>query len=813
MRRFLFLLLILFAVGLNVHAQNKKGFLKGIVFEHDTSDVIIGASLKNVSDLSAGAVSDVDGSFFVELTPGVYKFVCSAIYYGNVTFTVTIKENDTTTHNVYLPKNQEVLDQVVVSTSKYAQKLEEQVVSMEVLKPKIIENKNATSIDEAIETVGGVSIIDGDPQIRGGSGFTFGIGSRVQIVVDGMPLLSGDAGQPDWSYIPIENIEQIEIIKGASSVLYGSSAINGVIHVRTAYPTSKPKTRLSVSTGYYSKPKSPAQNWYGDSSYQGFTNINFLHSRKIKSWDLVVGGNLNIDQGYIGPAPAQKYMPKEVKEALNMTDSFPAYSNRDMLMMRGRANINLRRVDPKIKGLTYGVNGNIMYSKTYKAYAWLDDSLGLYRTYPGALFLMNQFLFNVDPFVKYISHNGASHSLITRIFSSNNHITNNQSNSGVLYYGEYQYQDKFKAIDLNFIGGLVANVSTSKAELYATAGLPLNMNQNYAAYIQLDKKFWHILNVSGGVRYEYFQTNNSKSAAKPIVRGGANLQLTKGTFIRASAGQGFRYPTITEQFLLTRAGFFGSYANPDLKPEESYSYEVGVKQGFKIGSFMGYLDVAGFYQHYDNTIEYLFGVWDPTFTLAGFKFLNTGRSRVRGIDASIMGMTDEKKDFRVNFIASYTYVDSKALDPQFRYAEMKLTDNVPTGEYLTYSTTSQDTVGHQLKYRFNHMVKGDIEFAYKKWSIGFSYRYYSKMKNIDKVISDIEYMTETASIFMDVIKYTDYWRKHNGQHIFDARFTYKISDKHKVSLVCNNLFNSSYSLRPLKIEAPRTTSIEYILTL
>src|SRR5690606_29854386 len=108
----------------------------------------------------------------------------------------------------------------VVSSSRYEQKLEEQVISLEVLKPSAITNKNATSVDAALESVPGVSIIDGDPQIRGGSGFTFGVGSRVAIVVDGIPLLSGDAGKPEWAYIPVENIEQIEIIKGASSVLY-----------------------------------------------------------------------------------------------------------------------------------------------------------------------------------------------------------------------------------------------------------------------------------------------------------------------------------------------------------------------------------------------------------------------------------------------------------------------------------------------------------------------------------------------------------------------------------------------------------------
>ena len=136
--------------------------------------------------------------------------------------------------------------------------------------------------------------------------------------------------------------------------------------------------------------------------------------------------------------------------------------------------------------------------------------------------------------------------------------------------------------------------------------------------------------------------NNLQSVVAPIFRGGANIKLFPGTFLRADFGQGFRYPTITEKYIETKAGMFAVFPNPDLKPETSQSFEVGLKQGFKIGDFMGYLDVAGFYQTYKNTIEFLFGEWDPNISLAGFKFLNTGESMVRGLDFSLAGSSPEK---------------------------------------------------------------------------------------------------------------------------------------------------------------------------
>ena len=113
------------------------------------------------------------------------------------------------------------------------------------------EVKNTTSLDKLLEQAPSVSIIDGQANIRGGSGWSYGAGSRVLILVDDLPQLTADAGDAKWSFLPVENLEQIEIIKGASSALYGSSAMNGVINIRTAYPKSTPQTRINVFSGFY----------------------------------------------------------------------------------------------------------------------------------------------------------------------------------------------------------------------------------------------------------------------------------------------------------------------------------------------------------------------------------------------------------------------------------------------------------------------------------------------------------------------------------------------------------------------------------
>lgn len=296
---------------------------------------------------------------------------------------------------------------------------------------------------------------------------------------------------------------------------------------------------------------------------------------------------------------------------------------------------------------------------------------------------------------------------------------------------------------------------------------------------------------------------------------GANLKVLKGTWIRTSLGDGYRYPTITERYISTKAGLFGVFPNPGLQPETSQSFEVGLKQGFKIGDCMGYLDVAGFQQTYHNTIEYLFGVWDPSFSLVGFKFVNTGDSRVNGADISLACTTPESnKKFGIMALIGYTYIDPVSFTPDYIYAHTKdFSGNVT--DSVNFRNSSMDTSKNVLKYRFRNMVKVDIEARIHKFGIGLSYRYYSKMENIDKAFGTIEDLTKSLnSNYPDVqtINIVDYWKSHKRFDILDVRASYKVSDKHKISLVCNNVFNVAYFLRPLKIEPPRTTAIQYVYT-
>jgi outer membrane receptor protein involved in Fe transport len=775
---------------LSIQAQG-YGVLKGSVMEASTKESIVGANIYDAFDITRGVVSDVNGNYELRMSLGKHKLICSFIGMRADTFTVFIDSSKITEYHVLLKSNATQLQTMVVAAGKYEQRLEEITVSMEVLKPTLIENKNSANIKGALEQAPGLNILDGEPQIRGGSGFSFGVGSRVAILIDGLPALAGDAGRPEWNFIPVENVEQVEIIKGASSVTYGSSALSGSINIRTAYPTDKPLTKVNVSSGIYDAPAVDSAKWW--KGIANFSNMSFLHSQQFKQVDLVIGGMGIYDHGFIGPPSIHA----------NLGTANDTISEKEVGEKTGRFNFNFRYRPKKYTRLNMGINGNFMKSTNNFSLVWDNDSSGLYRAFPKTMTLQNQTILYADPFINYYTKGGLKHSLRARYFYTKNELTNNQSNETNVLYSEYQFTKLLDRIEgLNITGGIVVNQTYSHAELYSNGVSPNNQLKNYAAYTQLDKKIFKVLNASLGFRGEYFKMNNEENVAKPIFRSGLNLKLAQATFLRYSYGQGYRFPTITEKFIKTRTGGLDVFPNPQLQPETSWNTEVGVKQGFKINNFVGFIDAAAFWQEYANTIEFTYGFWDKNKDVfgddslsAGFKFINTGDTRVRGFELSIAGEGKISNNLKVDVLCGYTYVLPQAVNPRAVY----IVDSTP--QQMTYIFTSTDTTNNILKYRFQHIAKADVQVTYKLFSIGASWRYFSPMQNIDKTFYRLE-----AILHSGIEKYRN--NNNYGIHIFDARMGMAVNTKVKVAFVVNNVFNKSYSLRPLKMESPRTFALQ-----
>ncbi len=787
---------------LGIYCQN-NGVLTGRVVDKETSESLVGVNIFQKKDMTIGTTTDFNGHFSITLPKGDYTFTVSYTGMKSMNFDVSIVSGKTINRDIEMIPFSTDFKEIVIRAGKFDKSIESQTVSIEIMSPRLIDARNTTSVETILDMVPGLTILDEEPQIRGGSGFTFGVGSKVAVFIDNLPITAGDAGKTNWSLIPVENIKQIEVVKGASSVLSGASALSGAIYIRTNYPGIQPETKIKLHGGFYSTPLPPSTQWWNGVNYT--TGASFLHSRQINKGrtDLVLGGLFSAATSYLGAPVPGPY----VVEENDISDS-------DMANRKARFNFNLRHRSKKITGLDFGINGNIMYEKSSTVFAWLDDTANFYRAYPGAVLLSNNTTYYLDPFVNFYSNLGFKHEFTSRIMHTNNDANNNQSTRSLFVYNNYQFGRSFKNLgNLDLIIGVTSQYTHSYAHLYEASGSPSNYLWNTSVFMEIEKKIGSIFNFSAGVRLESYQMNDSIKDSKPIFRIGTSLKLGQENYLRASLGQGYRFPTITERYIKTTLGSFGVFDNPDLIPETSWNSEIGIKQGFKFANYYGFLDVAIFYQEYNNTIEYLFGFWDPTyeFAIAGFKFVNTGKSKVTGIDVSMNGQIKVSDKFMINTLFGYTYILPVTMQPNYVFTK----DYNPGGSTdFSYETTSVNPKDNILKYRFLHTIKMDIETNYDRFSAGISLKYFSKIENLDKAIFDFEDATLGSGGSLQPILYRKYYENHNnGNVVIDARIGYTIGLRHKVSVISTNLLNRMYSLRPLKAEPMRNISLQYILSL
>jgi iron complex outermembrane receptor protein len=777
-----YLLTGVFFYSCQLYSQT-MGVVRGVVKDKSNNEGLPGAVV--LLDKTKGIAADVNGSYFITTTEGEHTLECEMVGYTKFFQTITVKANDTLEVNIVLTDGNKLLDEVVVSAGKFEQKLSDVTVSMEVIKPALIENKASQSLDIIMNQVPGVVVSDGQASIRGGSGYSYGAGTRVLMLVDEMPMISADAADIKWNYLPLENLEQVEVIKGASSALFGSSAMNGVINMRTAYAKDKPQTTVTLFGATYDAPKRDVLKWWKGTS-QTQSGVNFSHSEKLGQLDLVLGGHMFNDEGY-------RYLETE---------------------KRARFNVNLRYNFKKIQGLSIGLNTNMMETRGGLFFLW-QDADSAYIPQGRTIQVYSNQRCNVDPFITYFTKKGGKYSLRSRYYLTNNTNDKNQGSRAELYYNEFQYQKRFKNNFTMTYGAVYMEQQVIADSLYGR-----HTGRNYAGYAQFDYKY-RKLTASVGLRGEYNKIDTSYTRGRltkdinnlpfqPVFRAGLNYHLAEYTFLRASYGQGYRFPTIAEKYVSTSVSALKIYPNQSLQPERGWSAELGIKQGFKLFNFKGFLDVAGFYTEYTDMVEFVFdiygtktGLFYEDLTKAGFKSQNVGRAVISGIDASVTG-TGKMGPINVTTLIGFTYTNP--VDPDY--------------------DPKKDTLGIDglkvLKYRNQQLFKGDLQLDYKKFSIGWSTRYYSFMENVDRrFIQSIlhEYNDPNSGFSWDDVPSTyilpglkEYREKHhNGDWIHDLRMSYQLSKQLKASFIVNNVFNAEYSLRPGDIRPPRMFLVQVMV--
>lgn len=752
MKKAITLFLFFMLIKLFASAQNPE--ITGIVIDLDTKEPLVGVSI--LLEDSTGTTTDASGKYRMQLRTGTHELMFRYIGYALYKTRITLAPAQALIINAALKNTMNEMNTVVVSASKFEQKMSDVVVSMAVISPHLIQNTNKVDMEEAMDQVPGVTVIDGQANIRGGSGFSYGAGSRVMVLVDEMPLLAADANDVKWSFIPIESMNQTEVIKGASSALFGSSAMNGVINMRTKYPTAKPATTFEMYSGVYDIPN--YYRWYNDKQVHAISGTNFNHAQQYGNLDLVIGGQVFKDDGYRQAENEQRY----------------------------RTNISMRYRFKKAEGLSTQLRANVQQAKGGLFFIWQDDTTGALKPLGGldtattTISYYTTTRYNIDNVWNYFAKNGDSHKLQGRCFYTGNKNSSNQQSKGKAWYGEYQFQKKIADI-VTVNAGLVYQFNNVKSELYGD-----HTSHNAAAYAQADMKY-NRFNVSLGGRIENNKIDSTKGAVTPVLRTGINYRIAKATNIRASYGQGYRYPSIAEKYVFTSVGSIDIYPNDSLNSESGWSTEFGVQQGFQFDNWKGYFDAAVFQNRYHNMMEFQFGQYGdpnaPPLGGLGFKSINVGNTKITGYDLTLagdgnIGLTS------LSILAGYTFIDPVSTD-----------FNAQTDTLVNSSTKNI------LKYRYQHMFKGDVQFGYGKIELGASARYFSLMENIDKAFT----------VFIPGVQH--YRSTHtDGDWVFDGRVACKASTNFKISFIVKNMFNHIYVMRPADVQPVRTFTLQMLLT-
>jgi iron complex outermembrane receptor protein len=669
---------------------------------------------------------------------------------------------------------------IYVRAARFEKRIEEVSVSMEILKPALIANKGFTNLEQAVNQSPGVFTMDGQVSIRGGGGYAYGAGSRVLLVWNGAPMLSPDIGDVKWNAVPMEHAEQIEIIKGASSVLYGSGALNGIIAMNEKDAPLEGAFEVKIQNGIYGNPPRNSMKWWGASPT--FQLLDIYTAKRKGNHAFTIGVNTFTDKGY-------REGDHELRARIHGTYAY---------------------FSKKIPQLKTGLSYHVQAQEEGVFILWRNDSMCL-QALPNTLSEQRALRFSLDPYLIFISKNKFKHALRSRYYvtTTGNGLVYLDASLGQMYYLDYQASKKIKNTDLSF--GATSNLSQVTSYIFGN-----HFSKNFSLYHQAD---WSKgkLDLQAGIRLEYCQLNqqtpetNFKWAGHtlpiyPIFRFGGHYAFQKSTHFRASFGQGIRFPAVAERYISTSVGGLRIFQNPDLLSEKGWAAEIGLKQILKLRDWKAILDVAGFINSYSNMTEFAFGVFKPD-TMAflqttdptainylnnwvGFQAQNAERARITGLEFS-MNSAGKIGDVEVLTLLGYTYMNPLSLN----------NDTI-------YRATFSDTTGSMLKYRFKHLAKADIECNYKKFGLGFSARYNSYMRNIDLAF-------EQGILGQEILVGMENYRAHfnKGVVVFDLRFCYNFSSQFKCHLIINNFTNVEYVSRPGAVQAPRNFVLQVLYNL
>lgn len=565
--------------------------------------------------------------------------------------------------------------EVVVSATKTPLPIEQVTSAVEVITGEELERKKIKTVIDGLRLAQGVfASSSGGPGTEATVKMRGAFARHTLVLIDGVIVNSPTTGTYDFANLTTENIDRIEILRGAQSMLYGSDAVGGVINIYTKKGAGKPTASTFMEYGSFASLREGA-------SASGAKGP-FDFSGSISRWDTSSFSAVNYRRGaferdgfhnWQGSGKLGVSLPKDGRLEFNAR-----WYNSDV-SFDGFA-------DSGAPADVFGArqsNRNLILSASYEQplTSWWTQKLTVAQANERSQSVSGNTGYNLNT-KQFIPANPNScfpnFDTCFSPFSSDLEILNRR----------LEWQHNFQAgKQLLLTGGYQFREEQGDASGFFGAAQPTKLISSNAGYAQAQLNLWDRLFVTGGVRQDSYNVFGDATTYRATA---GYLVKETGTKFRGSYATGFKAPTMNDLF-------FQGFGNPNLKPEKSKSMDVGIDQSLFQGRVQ--LNAGYFWNRFRDLIQFA-SSFTPLCPSSSFGFcpINVADARSQGWELGFKATIMKGLDVR----GQYTYTMTRAFDtPANPLGENKRLPRWPIDQAtLGLSYQPIDPLRVNLDYRF-----------------------------------------------------------------------------------------------------------------
>ncbi|SMO54925.1 TonB-dependent receptor [Fodinibius sediminis] len=551
----LFISLTFFPQSLS--AQEQNGEIRGVVIDDGTPINGVNVALQNIQ---RGTTTDSSGIFLIDnIKPGSYTLVVSTVGYHTHRQLVTIRAGEERRLQIPLKPKIEKLGEVVVTGTMRETFVKDSPVKVSVISPRRLEQgRMSSNIMDLIDQVNGLST-----QLNCGVCGTNAIringveGPNTAVLIDGMPVMGALASVYGLNGISPSIIDQVEVIKGPQSTLYGTQALGGVVNIITKDPANTP----SLVSDVYAKSTSE-------------TNINLAASPKTDRFKSFISGNI---------LRMERFRDKNA-------DLFNDTAKRSRFSFFG-------------KGTLLGSNGSERMNVAAKIYdenrtggvrAYSDDLRGSNEIY-GESIDTRRFELLGNYFPAGLDQNLRISSAITHHHQDSYYGPTPYVATQRIAFGQATWTQPLSEL-MVLLAGATARYEYYNDNTPATArGPDRRLIPGIFSQAEVTLK---TLTLLGGIRLDHHSEHGFVTAPR------LSLKYRPGAYttLRMATGTGFRVVNVFTEDHAALTGSREVVFSENLEPERSHSITVSLEHIFRLDSNPLTLTLDGFYTRFSNKI-------------------------------------------------------------------------------------------------------------------------------------------------------------------------------------------------------------------